>query len=638
MTFNLSAKSIVQVVMMVLFCFLTVPLNAYDPPSRVIRVSYMSNPVGFAPAGEDAWSDLGLNRPLYIGDSLWSSENSQTELQLEGAFLYMGGSTNLSITNLDDNLVQLKLTQGRLNLLLQNLEPNQVYEIDTPNLAFTVREPGYYQVNVTDDQSATMVSAARGSAEVYGVQNAFKINEGSAFHFFGNDLADYEAVTLANDDFDNWSLSRATMGNESASRAYVSNSIIGYQDLDNYGQWAEDPSYGFVWYPNQVANDWAPYSDGNWTWVDYQPWGFAPFHYGRWVYNQSRWCWAPGPISARAVYAPALVGFIGADGFNLGLSLGRFYGRGIGWFPLGPSDVYIPPYSVSRNYFNQINRNNSKFINNATLNNAYSNPSRNVVYQNFRSAPYAVTAVPLSAFVHSLPVVQQKVKLTASDVQGIAADKVTMAAPVKPKAASMLGSQKVGAAPPKRLSVQAVVSNKAPPPAVEFSKKQESLTKESGKPGEPAAPQETNPNILPPSKRPIPVEEPHGAPVKKRAQPTSVSNPRNAHPTVEERPRINTAPSEEQRHIVAPPREVPRHVAPSPSREESRAISGSREEPRVITVPREETRVIVAPAREAPRVVAPAPREAPRVVAPSLREAPRSAPPSRIEEPDRNHK
>ena len=73
---------------------------------------------------------------------------------------------------------------------------------------------------------------------------------------------------------------------------YVSREMIGYEDLDEYGTWRPAPGYGMVWYPRAVAAGWAPYRDGHWawvepwgwTWVDEAPWGFAPFHYGRWVY------------------------------------------------------------------------------------------------------------------------------------------------------------------------------------------------------------------------------------------------------------------------------------------------------------------------------------------------------------------
>lgn len=75
-----------------------------------------------------------------------------------------------------------------------------------------------------------------------------------------------------------------------------------YDDLSPYGQWINDPEYGYVWVPN-VDDDFRPYfTSGYWvmtefgnTWVSDYPWGWACFHYGRWIYNDFYgWIWMPG--------------------------------------------------------------------------------------------------------------------------------------------------------------------------------------------------------------------------------------------------------------------------------------------------------------------------------------------------------
>ena len=112
--------------------------------------------------------------------------------------------------------------------------------------------------------------------------------------------------------------------------------------MDDNGDWRPDPGYGNVWYP-RVAAGWAPYREGHWawiapwgwTWVDDEPWGYAPFHYGRWLSIRGRWGWVPGPPEVRPVYAPALVVFVGGGGG---------FGGNMGWFPLGPREVYVPSY------------------------------------------------------------------------------------------------------------------------------------------------------------------------------------------------------------------------------------------------------------------------------------------------------
>jgi hypothetical protein len=140
---------------------------------------------------------------------------------------------------------------------------------------------------------------------------------------------------------------------DSRSAQHVAQGVVGYEDLDTYGRWHWVRELGMVWEPTRVARSWAPYRFGEWiwkspwgwTWVDAAPWGFAPFHYGRWVRLAERWCWVPGPRQVRAVYAPALVAWV-RDPEQRG---------SIGWFPLGPRQEYLPPYRASEPYRRSLN-------------------------------------------------------------------------------------------------------------------------------------------------------------------------------------------------------------------------------------------------------------------------------------------
>src|SRR5207248_8670116 len=89
------------------------------------------------------------------------------------------------------------------------------------------------------------------------------------------------------------------------------------------------------------------------TSVDDQPWGFAPYHYGRWAHRSSGWVWVPPQRDLRPVYAPALVAFVG--GVELGAMIGQQSRAPVGWFPLGPREAYVPPYSTDRDYYRRIN-------------------------------------------------------------------------------------------------------------------------------------------------------------------------------------------------------------------------------------------------------------------------------------------
>ena len=99
-----------------------------------------------------------------------------------------------------------------------------------------------------------------------------------------------------------------------------------YDELDPYGTWYEDDTYGWVWSPDYVSVGWRPYVNGywvytdwGWTWVSSDPWGSDPYHYGRWYCDaSSRWLWIPDDV-----WAPAWVSW-------------RYGGGYVGWAALPP--------------------------------------------------------------------------------------------------------------------------------------------------------------------------------------------------------------------------------------------------------------------------------------------------------------
>jgi len=319
-----------------------------DPPSRVARIGYLEGSVSFQPAGQPDWVQAVANRPMTTGDRLWSDRDSRAELQLGSAVIRLDANTGISFLNLDDNTVQIQLTSGSLNVRIRRLDHDDVFEIDTPNLAFSVAEPGNYRVAASEDGTHTVVSVREGGGQSTGNGQTYTLHAGQSGTFSGSDSLNADVVDIRGpDQFDNWAYQRDHSYEQSRSAQYVSHDVVGYEDLDQYGDWRDNSNYGHVWFPNQVGPGWAPYHNGHWdwiapwgyTWVDDSPWGYAPFHYGRWVTVEGRWGWVAGPIAVRPVYAPALVVFIGG---------GRGFGGNVGWFPLGPREVYVPSYPVSR--------------------------------------------------------------------------------------------------------------------------------------------------------------------------------------------------------------------------------------------------------------------------------------------------
>ena len=473
-----------------------------DPPGRVARLSYVRGNVSFEPAGTDDWVSAVVNRPLTTGDKLWNDTDSFSELHLGSAAIWLGSSTGFSFLNLTDNMAQIRLTEGTLNIRVRRLGDDETFEVDTPNLAFTVLRPGNYKINVNEAGDTTVVVVRDGQGEITGGGSAYTLHPGDAGTFTGTDQinADVEGWDNSSDDFDNWCDEREHRFDHSTSARYVSDDVIGYEDLDEYGGWRPTPEYGTVWFPHVTIVGWAPYHYGHWvyiapwgyTWVDDAPWGFAPFHYGRWVMVGGVWGWVPAPprpvavgvVYVRPVYAPALVAWVGGAHFGVGVAVGG--GVNVGWFPLGPREVYVPSYHVSRNYMTNVNVSNT-VVNTTVVNNYYNTTVvnhttiNNVTYVNQR-VPGAVTAVSSTTFTSARPVARNLVAVNAREVS---VAPIAMGAPaVAPSRQAVLGAGAVARVrPPEVLQTRAVVAKTAPPPPpVAFARQEEMIRANGGRP------------------------------------------------------------------------------------------------------------------------------------------------------------
>jgi hypothetical protein len=409
---------------------------------------------------------------------------------------------------------------------VRRLDQNDDFEVDTPNLAFTVSQPGSYRMEASEDGTYSVVSLREGGGEATGNGQTYTLHAGQRGTFSGTDSLNADVVeTGGPDQFDNWAYGRDHRHDESPSAHYLSRDVVGFEDLDANGDWRDDSNYGHVWFPHIEAG-WAPYHTGHWdwippwgyTWVDDSAWGYAPFHYGRWVTVGGRWGWVAGPVEVQAVYAPALVVFIGGGPGG--------FGGNVGWFPLGPREVYVPPYQVSRGYMTQINVSNTT-VNTTVITNVYnttiinkSTTVTNVTYAN-RNVQGAVMVVPQRTFAGAQPVAHAAVAVSA---QQIASVSVNARVAVAPTRESVLGAKASTAghvtAPPAAVMNRQVIAKKTPPPPpVPFATQQQAL---AAHPGQPVAPREMQ------SLRPTGTAAAH--PMVKQAPPGKPATPTTGHP------------------------------------------------------------------------------------------------------------
>jgi hypothetical protein len=476
-----------------------------DPPSRVARLSYVNGQVSFSPSGTDDWVSAVLNRPITTGDKLWTDQSARAELHIGSAAIRLSEMTGFSFLNLDDHTAQIRLTEGTINLRVRRLADGETIEVDTPNLAFSVLRPGHYRINVNEAGDTSMINVRDGEGEVTGGGSAYTLHPGEQGVFTGTDNLSSDVEPLAGeDDFDTWCDERDLREEHAAARRYVSDDVIGYEDLDDYGGWRPVPEYGTVWFPHVTVIGWAPYRYGHWawispwgwTWVDDAPWGFAPFHYGRWVFAAGAWGWVPCPppvvavAYVRPVYAPALVAWVGGPHFAAGIAFGGggfAAGVNVGWFPLGPREVFVPSYPVSRTYINNVNISNTT-VNQTVINNYYNTTviNKNVTVNNVRyvnqNVPGAVTATSPHAFTSAQPVARNMVAVNQQEIRS-APVAVRAPAVVPPKQAFLGAGAATNVHPPAAFQNRAVVAKSTPPPPPpSFAARQAAIEKNQGQP------------------------------------------------------------------------------------------------------------------------------------------------------------
>src|SRR5947209_189680 len=377
----MSRTKFAQAVAVAAVVFSAALLALADPPSRVARLQYTSGQISVQPGGVDDWTEASVNRPLTTADRVWADKESRAELHVGGALMRIDSETSLTLTNVSDDTLQVELDQGTLNVRVRHLDDGEIYEIDTPNLAFTITKSGEYRFDVDPNNDTTYVTVWKGRGEATGEGRAVEVSRGEQAKFTEGTSLEHQVFDQPDrDGFDDFCRVRDSRVDESQSARYVSPDVIGAEDLDRYGTWRTVPQYGAVWMP-AVEPGWAPYHYGHWvwvepwgwTWVDDAPWGFAPAHYGRWVHYDGAWGWVPGPPEVRPVYAPALVAWVGGNNWGIAVTSGE----PVGWFPLGYGEPYVPPYGASRAYFEHVNVSNTR-INNITVvtNNYYNNNTR----------------------------------------------------------------------------------------------------------------------------------------------------------------------------------------------------------------------------------------------------------------------
>ncbi len=397
---------------LLLLSLLALPARAADeadPPDRAGRLAELSGQVWIYATDSNEWIPAVRNRPVTSGDRLSTEADGRAEVRVGSTVLRVAPNTELEVRQLDDGRLSLQLHSGSMTARLRTREAANEFDLVTEEGRFRIDRSGNYRFDRSDDTSSA--TALSGQATYENDGTALTVQQGQRVEFWKErGVPQYSITDPQRDEFGDWVASREAREQRSVSSRYVSPEMTGVEDLDRYGRWEQNAEYGPLWIPVNVAPGWAPYRMGHWawvrpwgwTWVDDAPWGFAPFHYGRWVYHRSVWCWTPGRYVARPVYAPALVAWVGGPNVSVSVTVG--HAPNVGWFPLGPREVYVPGYRVSPRYVRNVNVTHVTNITNVTT--IINNPAQFMAGTRYvnRGLPNAVTVVPSSVVERRQPV------------------------------------------------------------------------------------------------------------------------------------------------------------------------------------------------------------------------------------------
>ncbi len=432
------------------------------------RLSYVDGEVSFWRPGASNWAPAQVNTPLAAGDETYTGNRGNLELQIGArAFVRAWGDTQLGLVNQEPDFLQFRVTAGHVSLDLRGVEPGRTVEIDTPMAAFTVDAPGYYRVDVSPERTAFITRRSGRATMTVAGGSAVAIAPSEEVVLDGATTPRVQSfVAPPLDVWDSWNYARTDELIDSMSARYVPAGVYGVDDLDHYGAWRVVPTYGAVWVPREVATGWAPYSTGRWvadpqygwTWVDAAPWGWAPYHYGRWVYVDGYWAWAPGPLVARPVYAPALVAFFGAPGVRV--VVGSPF---VSWVALGWGEPLVPWWGSARfvDRPSWAGWGGPRVVNNVVVNRTTVVNVQNITVYNNTTVRNAVVAVREDAFgrraVHEARV---------ADVDVRRLEPVHGRLRVTPDASSFVAASGPAVTPPPQTLQRRVVATRRPAAAV----------------------------------------------------------------------------------------------------------------------------------------------------------------------------
>jgi hypothetical protein len=313
-------------------------ISAYS----VARVKVLDGSVWVRPSAGGDWEEYSSNSPIPPRSRVSVPDGSEAELQFHGGqFVLLTSGTDLEVRDLQEGESVFRLRAGeiRFDLPSDDFAPVSVRVPGGAVAHFPV--PGRQWLTVTDTDETRLV-VRRGSAVVTAEDDEHRLRAGQEA-VIGREVSvgQYRGEAEESEE--------APPPSEGEALGDAPPVVV--DELQEYGEWVDVPTYGTVWRPS-VDVGWSPYVYGRWvwispygwTWVSNEPWGWYPYRCGYWLTDPIYgWVWSPfnafvsvdfffGSSRFRhhnVFFRPATVRFI-REGGN------------VRWVPLRPGERFRP--------------------------------------------------------------------------------------------------------------------------------------------------------------------------------------------------------------------------------------------------------------------------------------------------------
>lgn len=301
---------------------------------RVARLSFFYGSAQVERPGAD-WQDAQVNLPMEEGTKV-RTEDGRAEIQFDdGSILRLAQSSTVELTELSvaggRATTKVELLSGTA-ILVGRISGGESFRVVTPSIDVEVPSGASFRVDAADGNS--WVTVLNGNLQIAAAGNVNPVSAGNMLHLSADGQTDVETSPEA-DDFDTWSADRDRMlaGGYAAAEEYVGSDQPEFYDaaadLSAYGYWGNIAGYGACWIPYGISARWMPFGLGSWryyrnlgwTWISAEPWGWLPYHYGKWFYTTHGWAWSPNPVRK---FNPGAVDWIKAEGKTAWVPRGSF--------------------------------------------------------------------------------------------------------------------------------------------------------------------------------------------------------------------------------------------------------------------------------------------------------------------------